>query len=240
MGLCLSFAKLVSYTFLYWLPTFIMDTAHNATSEDAAYFSTLFDIGGIVGGILAGIATDYTGKSASVCALMLIAAIPSLFGYKEFCHSCPLDVDNTGDACYVGNIALLLIVGLLVNRPYALITTAVSAELGTHPSLRGSGKALATVTSIIDGTGSIGAAVGPFLAGALQGSDSGSTFGEVPGLDKVFYMLMASDVIALILLTRLVIKDIQKYIERRRRRRLHVSLPPEIAAWSIIFIHHPV
>ena len=54
-----------------------------ATSEDAAYFSTLFDIGGIVGGILAGIATDYTGKSASVCALMLIAAIPSLFGYKE-------------------------------------------------------------------------------------------------------------------------------------------------------------
>lgn len=44
----------------------------------------------------------------------------------------------------------------------------MSAELGTHPSLRGSGKALATVTSIIDGTGSIGAAVGPFLAGALQ------------------------------------------------------------------------
>ena len=54
-----------------------------ATSEDAAYFSTLFDIGGIAGGILAGIATDYTGKSASVCSLMLIAAIPSLFGYKE-------------------------------------------------------------------------------------------------------------------------------------------------------------
>ena len=59
-------------------------------------------------------------------------------------------------------------VGLLVNGPYALITTAVSAELGIHPSLRGSAKALATVTSIIDGTGSIGAAVGPFLAGALQ------------------------------------------------------------------------
>ena len=64
----------------------------------------------------------------------------------------------------------------------------------------------------------------------LQGSGSGSTFGEVPGLDKVFYMLMASDVIALILLTRLVIKDIQKYLERRRRRRLHVALPHEIAA----------
>lgn len=54
------------------------------------------------------------------------------------------------------NIALLLVVGALVNGPYALITTAVSAELGTHSSLKGNAKALATVTSIIDGTGSIG------------------------------------------------------------------------------------
>ena len=57
---------------------------------------------------------------------------------------------------------------------------------GTHPSLRGSSKALATVTSIIDGTGSVGAAIGPFLAGAIH------------GLDKTFYMLMAADVCALL------------------------------------------
>ena len=46
--------------------------------------------------------------------------------------------------------------GYLVNGPYALITTAVSADLGTHKSLKGNSKALATVTAIIDGTGSIG------------------------------------------------------------------------------------
>ena len=46
--------------------------------------------------------------------------------------------------------------GALVNGPYALITTAVSADLGTHKSLRGNARALATVTAIIDGTGSIG------------------------------------------------------------------------------------
>ena len=45
-------------------------------SEDAAYFSILFDIGGIIGGIVAGLATDYTGKSATTCAVMLIGAIP--------------------------------------------------------------------------------------------------------------------------------------------------------------------
>ena len=51
---------------------------------------------------------------------------------------------------------LLLIVGTLVNGPYALITTSVSANLGTHESLQGNAKALATVTAIIDGTGSVG------------------------------------------------------------------------------------
>lgn len=54
------------------------------------------------------------------------------------------------------NIFLLIVVGVLVNGPYALITTAVSADLGTHKSLRGNAKALATVTAVIDGTGSIG------------------------------------------------------------------------------------
>jgi hypothetical protein len=43
------------------------------------------------------------------------------------------------------NIFLLFVVGLLCNGPYALITTAVSADLGTHPDLKGSSRALATV-----------------------------------------------------------------------------------------------
>lgn len=54
------------------------------------------------------------------------------------------------------SIFLLINAGFLVNGPYALITTSVSAELGQHSSLEGNAKALATVTAIIDGTGSIG------------------------------------------------------------------------------------
>lgn len=108
-----------------------------------------------------------------------------LFAYHSFGHACPLDDDNH-DHCYTGNVGLLILSGFMVNGPYALITTAVSAELGVHPSLQGSSKALATVTAIIDGTGSIGAAVGPFLAGAID------------GLDNIFYMLMTADCLALI------------------------------------------
>lgn len=43
------------------------------------------------------------------------------------------------------NIFLLFLVGFLANGPYALITTAVSADLGANPEVKGSSKALATV-----------------------------------------------------------------------------------------------
>jgi len=49
-SLCLFFAKLVSYTFLYWLPNYIHEKDH-VDAEKAAVLSTIFDLGGIVGGV---------------------------------------------------------------------------------------------------------------------------------------------------------------------------------------------
>jgi len=209
-SLCLFFSKLVSYTFLYWLPNYIHSTS-GVDAEESAVLSTIFDIGGIVGGALAGFISDHTGNPASTCAVMLIMAIPTMFMYEGLVTRwCPITAVHgipVHNACFTWNIILTLITGTLVNGPYALITTAVSAELGQHPSLRGSGKALATVTAIIDGTGSIGAAIGPFMAGALSGSGN---------WDNVFYMLMVADVFALIFLTRLVMQEVRRYMERRR------------------------
>merc|ERR1712098_727151 len=113
------------------------------------------------------------------------------------------------NSCFTWNIVFTLATGILVNGPYALITTAVSAELGQHPSLSGSSKALATVTAIIDGTGSIGAAIGPLLAGALSGSGD---------WNRVFDMLMVADVFALLFLTRLIIQEFIRWRQRRRNR----------------------
>lgn len=96
------------------------------------------------------------------------------------------------------NVVLLFVAGMFVNGPYALITTTVSASLGQHSSLEGNAKALATVTAIIDGTGSIGAAIGPLVAGLLSGG----------GWSNVFRMLVASNVMAVLLLSRLVAREI--------------------------------
>ncbi|MFS7954480.1 hypothetical protein Hanom_Chr07g00631001 [Helianthus anomalus] len=57
--------------------------------------------------------------------------------------------------------------GLLVNGPYELITTAVAADLGTQSSIKGNSRALATVSAIVDGTGSVGTTLGPLLAGYI-------------------------------------------------------------------------
>lgn len=54
-----------------------------------------------------------------------------------------------------------------------MISSAISADLGRQEALRGSQEALATVTGIVDGTGSIGAAGGqvkPFFCAWLQGA----------------------------------------------------------------------
>lgn len=95
------------------------------------------------------------------------------------------------------NIGLQLVAGALVNGPYALITTAVSADLGNRIK---DGEALATVAAIIDGTGSIGAAVGPLFAGFV--SDS--------GWQSVFAMLMIADLLASICLLKISSRELTR------------------------------
>ncbi|ESN93720.1 hypothetical protein HELRODRAFT_186070 [Helobdella robusta] len=192
-SLCLFFAKLVSYTFLFWLPYYISKTG-NYDPTQAADMSALFDVGGILGGVVAGIVSDYHGGRALTCMVMLLIAAPSMFIYYIF-----------GGVSFGLSVFLLMVCGFFVNGPYSLITTAVSADLGTHPSLKGDSKALSTVTAIIDGTGSIGAALGPLITGLLSSY----------GWDYVFYMLIISDVIALLFLMRLSYKETRAIKWRR-------------------------
>lgn len=114
------------------------------------------------------------------------------------------------------NVILMLITGIFVNGPYALITTAVSTDLGTHSSLKGNSRALATVTAIIDGTGSIGAAIGPLLTGYIS----------VKSWTAVFTMLMGAALVAGLLLTRLVVAEVSVKIRESRTRGLLTSRSP--------------
>ncbi|GJR17441.1 putative glycerol-3-phosphate transporter 1 [Tanacetum coccineum] len=196
---CLFFAKLVAYTFLYWLPFYISHTAIDGeylSDEAAGNLSTLFDVGGVVGGILAGHISDRLNARAITAASFMYCAIPALYFYRNYGHT-----------SMTINIILMLITGMFVNGPYALITTAVSADLGTHRSLKGNSRALATVTAIIDGTGSIGAAIGPLLTGYIS----------TQSWSAVFSMLMVAAFIAGLFLTRLVVAEIATKWQDSRR-----------------------
>ncbi|KAF2299136.1 hypothetical protein GH714_030764 [Hevea brasiliensis] len=96
--------------------------------KSAGNLSTLFDVGGIVGGILAGYISDKLRARAITATSFYVCCNSFHFLYRAY----------------------------------------VSADLGTHSSLRGDSRALATVTAIIDGTGSIGAALGPLFTGFLS------------------------------------------------------------------------
>ena len=65
-------------------------TGVDVTSQNAADISIYFDVGGIIGAILAGLAADFTGMSASVCSIMLITSIPMVISkivYKYSPHT---------------------------------------------------------------------------------------------------------------------------------------------------------
>lgn len=164
------------------------------SDSTAGTLSTLFDVGGVVGGILAGHISDRLDARAITAASFTYCAIPALFLYRIY-----------GDVSLSWNIILMFIAGIFVNGPYALITTAVCADLGTHSTLYGNSRALATVTAIIDGTGSVGAAVGPLLTGYMS----------VESWDRVFMMLMAAAFVAGLLLTRLVVAEVAAKIGAR-------------------------
>lgn len=64
----------------------------------------------------------------------------------------------------------------------------------------GSEKALATVTAIIDGMGSLGAALGPFMVGYISSVDG--------GFNNVFYMLYTCCLIAGLLIGKLFLREV--------------------------------
>lgn len=159
--------------------------------KTSGILSTIFDIGGIFGGILAGFISDMIEARAVTSVAFLILSIPALVLYRAY-----------GSLSMIINISLMFLSGLLVNGPYSLITTAVAADLGTQDSIKGNSRALATVTAIIDGTGSVGAALGPLLAGYIS----------THGWNSVFLMLIVAICFAGVFLIRVAKSEIKEKI----------------------------
>ncbi|KAI1888479.1 hypothetical protein AGOR_G00185570 [Albula goreensis] len=190
--------KLVNYSFFFWLP-FYLSSNFGWKEAEADRLSVWYDVGGIVGGTVQGLISDFIGKRAPVLAVSLVLAIGSLVGYS---HS-PND--------QLINSVLLAVTGFFIGGPSNMISSAISADLGRQEALQGSKEALATVTGIVDGTGSIGAAGGQYLVSLIESK---------LGWMCVFYFFIVTTFGSLVFIFPLIVSEVRS-MWRDSRARTH-------------------
>jgi OPA family glycerol-3-phosphate transporter-like MFS transporter 3 len=62
----------------------------------------------------------------------------------------------------------MTVVGFFVGGAANMISGTITADLGRQDAIQGNKEGLATVTGIVDGTGSVGAALGQILVPLIQ------------------------------------------------------------------------
>eukprot|EP00106_Octopus_bimaculoides_P022507 XP_014789949.1 PREDICTED: sugar phosphate exchanger 3-like [Octopus bimaculoides] len=206
-----AFLKLVNYSFFFWLPLYLDRNFH--WSEDMSdKISIWYDVGGIFGGTVAGYISDRIGKRGIVVVPMLIFAIPSLVLYSYL----PTSVSITTNAI------ILSICGIFIGGVASLISAAISADLGQQKTLSKSKRALATVTGIIDGTGSLGAAIGQVTLPYIE-----TTY----NWECVFYMFVIMTVLTIVCLMPMFVRDARETLpccKRRNNPDAEVSIDPPV------------
>jgi len=150
------FFKLTNYVLFFWLPYFL---GKNFDAVTANLIASLYSVGMMPGGIIVGVVSDwFGGRRASVIGTFMACLIVFLAIFAKYSE------DLSAPALLV----MLAIMGILVGGPNNIITSAVAADLASHPSVRGSNKSLGTVTGLINGCGAITASIGLLAVGPLQ------------------------------------------------------------------------
>ncbi|KAF6718547.1 Sugar phosphate exchanger 3 [Oryzias melastigma] len=189
--------KLVNYSFFFWLP-FYLSSNYGWKEAEADRLSVWYDVGGIIGGTVQGLISDFMGKRSPVLAVSLAMAMGALVGYSR----------SPNDQLI--NAVILAATGFFIGGPSNMISSAISADLGRQEALRSSQEALATVTGIVDGTGSIGAAAGQYVVSLIESK---------LGWMSVFYFFVVMTGGSILFITPLLIRETRDLWRDRRALR---------------------
>jgi OPA family glycerol-3-phosphate transporter-like MFS transporter 3 len=184
--------KSVNYSLFFWLPTYLFEGLH--FTEDASdLLPSLYDLGGILGGIVSGYISDRMGCRSPIVIVFLIVSALCLMILRV----------STTVLSFSISIALT---GFFITGPANIMGSSAAADLGQHPSIEGNGRALATVTGIIDGMGSIGAALAQALIPLISVQF---------GWQGVFSMLVLFCLASGLFLARICWEETKQFLQRR-------------------------
>lgn len=191
-AIAFGFFKLVNYAMFFQLPLILASHFDPSTSN---VISSLYSVGMMPGGIVCGWVSDlYGGKRACVIATFMGILCPLLLLFAWYMDTLPVLV----------LLLLLAFMGCLVGGPNNIITSAVAADLADDPSIQGNNRALGTVTGIINGSGSVTAAIGQMVIPVLY--EYGKTNGV--GYRYVWYFLIACTMAGTGLMYRSILKEL--------------------------------
>mmetsp|Transcript_17689 Transcript_17689/g.35554 ORF Transcript_17689/g.35554 Transcript_17689/m.35554 type:complete len:475 (+) Transcript_17689:72-1496(+) len=186
-ALAFGFFKLINYVLFFWLPYFL---SRNFDDVAANLIAALYSVGMMPGGIIVGYVSDFFGgRRAVVIATFMFTLVIFLVVFAL----------KSSDMHPVVLLVMLGCMGILVGGPNNIITSAVAADLASHPSVRGSNKSLGTVTGLINGCGSVTASIGLLAVGPLQ---------EHFGWGSVWVYLIGCTVVGVLLMSKQIAAEI--------------------------------
>jgi sugar phosphate permease len=146
IGIAYFFLELCRYALMFWLPYYMVRQLHYGVPT-AGYLSSLYELVGIGGALLAGYVSDHFNQSrrAPVSAVMLGGLSLVMLFQPVFAQ-----------AGLVGIAISISLAGFLSYGPDTLLSGAAAQDVGET-------RAAATATGLIDGIGHLGAVVSPYL-----------------------------------------------------------------------------
>jgi sugar phosphate permease len=154
-SICNACIKAVCYAMFFWLPFYLV-SVHHLNPGRAAGLSIVYDVATLVGGPICGYLVERTHKPATVIAVFVIlAAGPQLFIHVPQPVEFFVGTGRLGsqdESIPIAVIVNIILSGFFVGGVLNVLSAAVCAKIGGHGST-------SRVTGVIDGIGSLGAAL---------------------------------------------------------------------------------
>lgn len=162
----------------------------------------MIDVGAILGSIVLGFVSDRMYGKRSPVALVAVASSMVIMYYLAA---------NESTVTQASFFIMMFFIGFFTSGLANMIGSACAADLGKQPALKGNHRAVSTVTGIIDGSGSLGTAVGLFVVSFTR-----SAYGWANG----YFLFIAIDIsVGCIPVLVMVYKEVKEIIKLKKSER---------------------